>query len=229
MVWSPLRATSRRPPSADPPCDPRAPRETLAIPVTIDDRETVAFDPRFKVGEIVVSFSDRRLYHVQKSGTALSYPFAVPRELERWILRCLDKDPDARISFKELRTHKAFEAFIPKSAAPEEIGAALQAVFACQVWVPRTLAGRGASESQIDKDLSRRLGSLTPQQYRVLELVAQGKLNKQIADALGIQERTVKAHLQAIFEKLGARNRTQAGVFLRQLELTDPARQVEAV
>ena len=121
------------------------------------------------------------------------------------------------------------QAFIPKSAAPDEIGAALQAVFACQVWVPRTLAGRGASESQIDKDLSRRLASLTPQQFRVLELVAQGKLNKQIADVMGIQERTVKAHLQAIFEKLGARNRTQAGVCLRQLELIDPARQVEMV
>ncbi len=120
------------------------------------------------------------------------------------------------------------QAFIPKSAAPEEIGAALQAVFACQTWVPPAAQMR-ASDSRADKDLSRRLGSLTPQQYRVLELVAQGKLNKQIADALGIQERTVKAHLQAIFEKLGARNRTQAGVFLRQLELTDPARQVEAV
>jgi DNA-binding NarL/FixJ family response regulator len=120
------------------------------------------------------------------------------------------------------------QAFIPKSAAPEEIGAALQAVFACQTWVPPAAQIR-AVDSRADKDLSRRLGSLTPQQYRVLELVAQGKLNKQIADALGIQERTVKAHLQAIFEKLGARNRTQAGVFLRQLELTDPARQVEAV
>ena len=120
------------------------------------------------------------------------------------------------------------QAFIPKSAAPAEIGAALQAVFACQTWVP-PVAQMRAVDSRADKDLSRRLGSLTPQQYRVLELVAQGKLNKQIADALGIQERTVKAHLQAIFEKLGARNRTQAGVFLRQLELTDPARQVEAV
>ena len=120
------------------------------------------------------------------------------------------------------------QAFIPKSAAPEEIGAALNAVFACQTWVPPAAQMR-ASDSRADKDLSRRLGSLTPQQYRVLELVAQGKLNKQIADALGIQERTVKAHLQAIFEKLGARNRTQAGVFLRQLELVDPARQVEAV
>jgi DNA-binding NarL/FixJ family response regulator len=121
------------------------------------------------------------------------------------------------------------QAFIPKSASPDEIGAALQAVFACQTWVPRSASGRATTDSQVDKDLSRRLGSLSPQQYRVLELVAQGKLNKQIADALGIQERTVKAHLQAIFEKLGARNRTQAGVALRQLELIDPARQIEVV
>jgi len=121
------------------------------------------------------------------------------------------------------------QAFIPKSAAPSEISAALNAVFACETWVPAALQGRAQIASVQDQDLSRRLASLTPQQYRVLELVAQGKLNKQIADRMGIQERTVKAHLQAIFEKLGARNRTQAGVFLRQLELTDPARQIEVV
>lgn len=121
------------------------------------------------------------------------------------------------------------QAFIPKSSAPDEIRAALNAVFACQTWLPAPARDRAPAPSTQDRDLARRLGTLTPQQFRVLELVAQGKLNKQIADVLGIQERTVKAHLQAIFEKLGARNRTQAGVFLRQLELSDPARQVEAV
>ena len=48
---------------------------------------------------------------------------------------------------------------------------------------------------------------------------------EQIADRLDVQERTVKAHLSAIFEKLGARNRTQASVILRELEISDPARQ----
>jgi DNA-binding NarL/FixJ family response regulator len=48
-------------------------------------------------------------------------------------------------------------------------------------------------------------------------------LNKQIADRLTIQERTVKAHVTAIFEKLGVRNRTQAGVLLRSLDLSDGA------
>ncbi len=58
-------------------------------------------------------------------------------------------------------------------------------------------------------------------------LVAEGLLNKQIADRLDVQERTVKAHLTAIFERLGVRNRTQAGVVLRELELADPSRQLE--
>ena len=52
-------------------------------------------------------------------------------------------------------------------------------------------------------------------------------LNKQIADRLDVQERTVKAHLSAIFERLGVRNRTQAGVVLRELELSDPSRLIE--
>lgn len=60
----------------------------------------------------------------------------------------------------------------------------------------------------------------------MLTLVAKGLLNKQIADRLEVQERTVKAHLSAIFERLGVRNRTQAGVVLPELELTDPSRRL---
>ena len=56
----------------------------------------------------------------------------------------------------------------------------------------------------------------------MLTRVTKGLLNKQIADQLGIQERTVKAHMSAIFEKLDVKNRTQAGVLLRSLELTNP-------
>ncbi|HEY4560609.1 MAG TPA: LuxR C-terminal-related transcriptional regulator, partial [Lysobacter sp.] len=81
--------------------------------------------------------------------------------------------------------------------------------------------------SNSDADLAARLASLSPQQFRVLTLVAQGLLNKQIADRLDVQERTVKAHLSAIFERLGVRNRTQASVVLRELELADPARTLE--
>lgn len=118
------------------------------------------------------------------------------------------------------------QAFIPKSATPEDLQQALRAVFACEEWIPLALRGRMREAQAEDTLLSRRLASLTAQQFRVLELVGMGRLNKQIAYELGIQERTVKAHVAAIFEKLGVRNRTQAGVLLKQLEINDPARVV---
>lgn len=118
--------------------------------------------------------------------------------------------------------------YLPKSAGLDELRDAIRAVLACEQWLPSTLRGavaRTQSDSG-DADLAARLASLSPQQFRVLTLVAQGLLNKQIADRLDVQERTVKAHLSAIFERLGVRNRTQAGVVLRELELADPARQI---
>lgn len=127
-----------------------------------------------------------------------------------------------------IRRALAFGAagFIPKRASPAELKAGLRAVLACEDFVPEPLreAVARASASPSDGELAARLASLSPQQFRVLGLVAEGRLNKQIADALGIQERTVKAHMTAIFERLGVRNRTQAGVLLRSLELADPAR-----
>jgi len=119
--------------------------------------------------------------------------------------------------------------FIPKSAPPEEIGAAIASVLGCGRWIPPRLSSAVAATRSDPDDtaLAARLAALTGQQFRVLGLVAEGRLNKQIADALGIQERTVKAHVSAIFEKLGVRNRTQAGVLLRRLDLGTPWRELE--
>jgi len=105
--------------------------------------------------------------------------------------------------------------FIPKRARPEDFARALATV----------LDGGIASPPlpQIDAEdraLAARLATLTPQQFRVLRLVAEGRLNKQIADDLGIQERTIKAHLSAIFARLKVRNRTQASVMLRSLDFS---------
>lgn len=113
--------------------------------------------------------------------------------------------------------------FIPKSADPAQLAQALHTVLDCREYVPPALRAALADDHGDDDALARRVAGLTAQQHRVLALVADGRLNKQIADALGIQERTVKAHLTAIFEKLGVRNRTQAGVLLRSLDLADPA------
>ena len=119
--------------------------------------------------------------------------------------------------------------FLPKSAGIEELKQALECVLDCREYVPEALrrAVYASDPVSADQQLAERLASLTPQQLRVLTRVAQGRLNKQIADELGITERTVKAHVSALFEKLGVRNRTQAGVLLQSLTLADPARSVE--
>lgn len=116
--------------------------------------------------------------------------------------------------------------FIPKSASPGEIGEAIHRVLDCGSWLPPRLAEAVAAlpADPADTNLASRLARLTEQQYRVLTLLAEGLLNKQIADRLSIQERTVKAHVTAIFEKLRVRNRTQAGMVLRSLELGEPGR-----
>jgi DNA-binding NarL/FixJ family response regulator len=118
--------------------------------------------------------------------------------------------------------------YIPKRADLNAIKVGLRAVLNCEEYVPEDLRAAVAAgqSSNADRELAERLSTLTPQQLRVLVLVAEGQLNKQIADALAIQERTVKAHLTAIFEKLGVRNRTQASAILHQLETGDPARLV---
>ena len=118
--------------------------------------------------------------------------------------------------------------FIPKSTSPSEIGEAIACVFNCGSWLPPHLAEAVAAlpADPTDTDLASRLARLTEQQYRVLALLAEGLLNKQIADRLNIQERTVKAHVTAIFEKLKVRNRTQAGMLLKSLELGEPGRLV---
>jgi len=114
--------------------------------------------------------------------------------------------------------------FIPKSANPGEIGEAISQVLDCGNWLPASLAEAVAAlpADPADTDLAGRLARLTEQQSRVLSLLAEGLLNKQIADRLDIQERTVKAHVTAIFEKLKVRNRTQAGMLLRSLDLERP-------
>ena len=119
--------------------------------------------------------------------------------------------------------------YLPKSSGLDDLRDAIRAVLACEQWLPPVLRASVArtQSSSSDAELAARLASLSPQQFRVLTFVAEGLLNKQIADRLDVQERTVKAHLSAIFERLGVRNRTQAGVVLRGLELSDPSRRMD--
>ncbi|WP_263141363.1 response regulator transcription factor ErdR [Pseudomonas sp. RIT-PI-AD] len=107
--------------------------------------------------------------------------------------------------------------FIPKSSALEVIQAAVRAVLDGDTWWPPQLQAN-AEVSAEAKAASAGLSSLTPQQFRVLTMVCDGLLNKQIAYELGVSEATIKAHVTAIFRKLGVRTRTQAALLLQQLE-----------
>ena len=69
-----------------------------------------------------------------------------------------------------------------------------------------------------DREMGSALGGLTPTQLKVLEGVNSGLLNKQIAFELSVSEATIKAHVTAIFRKLGVRTRTQAALLLQQME-----------
>lgn len=107
--------------------------------------------------------------------------------------------------------------FIPKSSSLETIQQAVQGVLDGDAWWPH-LTQDATSVSEEAKAASAGLASLTPQQFRVLTMVCEGLLNKQIAYELNVSEATIKAHVTAIFRKLGVRTRTQAALLLQQLE-----------
>lgn len=99
--------------------------------------------------------------------------------------------------------------FISKSAGIEDIRAGIHAVLQGDVWTPQ--AHHSAREHDPDvADIINRLRTLTPQQSRVLGMLAEGLLNKQIAYALSVSEATIKAHVSAILLKLKVDSRTQA-------------------
>ena len=106
--------------------------------------------------------------------------------------------------------------YIVKSATPDEIRAALTALLAGRTWTPAAVDLRRRAEDP-DAALAARLARLTPQQVRVLMMLTEGLANKQIAHALDLTEATVKAHVSAVLQKLGADNRTQAVILARRL------------
>lgn len=109
--------------------------------------------------------------------------------------------------------------FIPKTLPIERIGEAVRAVLAGDVWVPGEI-DLSAGEDKETADLVRRLATLTPQQVRVLMMLSEGLLNKQIAYELSVSEATVKAHVSAILQKLGVESRTQAVIAASRIGAT---------
>jgi len=108
--------------------------------------------------------------------------------------------------------------YIPKSVPLPEWQTAVATVLAGDNWLPESMRAINLSEPDAEiSDFANKLEQLTPQQFKVLQCIADGLLNKQIAYELGVQETTIKQHASAILRKLKCVNRTQAGILFRQM------------
>ena len=107
--------------------------------------------------------------------------------------------------------------FIPKTLGVEAMRAAIRRVLDGGVWTPPGVDLSGGSDAET-AELMARMATLTPQQVRVLMMLSEGLLNKQIAYQLGVSEATVKAHVSAILQKLGVESRTQAVIAAAKIE-----------
>ncbi len=118
-----------------------------------------------------------------------------------------------------IRTSLDFGAsgFIPKSSGADQMRTALSKVMAGEIWVPPDLDLSASTDSE-SSQLAAKLSTLTPQQVRVLMMLSQGLLNKQIAYELGVSEATVKAHVSAILQKLDVDSRTQAVIVANKID-----------
>ena len=106
--------------------------------------------------------------------------------------------------------------FIPKSSGSAVIIEAVETVLDGGVWTPPWTQREVPVDPEIAA-IARRVASLTAQQIRVLMMLKEGLLNKQIAHALDVSEATVKAHVSAILLKLAVASRTQAVIAASKL------------
>ena len=150
--------------------------------------------------------------------SALAYIRSNHESLPTVIVSAMDDPAVIRRSIQ----HGA-SGFIPKSASIGIIEAGIQAVLQGEVWLPD---GINLHDTRLDHDeagIAASMSSLTPHQFRVLMMLGEGLLNKQIAYQLGVSEATIKAHVTAILRKLDVTNRTQAVLAVQRLAISVPA------
>lgn len=117
--------------------------------------------------------------------------------------------------------------FIPKSLPVNVIRDAIKSVLEGKIWLPPDFRMEDVRSDSVD-DLALKLSTLTPQQVRVLMMLGEGLLNKQIAYQLNVSEATIKAHVSAILHKLGVDSRTQAVIAVNKIENLDAFDQTKA-
>ena len=137
--------------------------------------------------------------------------------IEDTVNRCLDQ----MTLFKS-----GAHGFFADDISPALLVKAIQSVAKGEVWVPRKLIttliselarGKAASQGRQDPAARESMAKLTPRELEVAQMVHTGGNNKMIARELDISERTVKAHLSAIFRKLNIANRLHLALFFNEI------------
>jgi DNA-binding NarL/FixJ family response regulator len=112
--------------------------------------------------------------------------------------------------------HAGAAGFVPKHSQRDVFRTAFDTLRQGRIFVPPGYVLLENKTAKNGTDAVSRLASLTNQQARILQLICEGKLNKQIAFDLSIAETTVKAHVTAIMRKLGVQSRTQAVLIAKE-------------
>jgi DNA-binding NarL/FixJ family response regulator len=116
--------------------------------------------------------------------------------------------------------HAGASGFVPKHSRRDVFQLAIETLRAGETFIPEGYVLLDDASDGKDDAVSR-LASLTNQQARILQLICEGKLNKQIAYELSIAETTVKAHVTAIMRKLGVQSRTQAVLIAKEISFAN--------
>ncbi len=110
--------------------------------------------------------------------------------------------------------------FVPKSVGRDVLSSAISEVIGGAVYTPESYQPYEAQGSTVEADLMQKLSSLTPQQLRVLHMLREGLLNKQIAFELNVGATTVKAHVSEVLRKLAVNSRTQAVIEVSKVDFS---------
>lgn len=113
--------------------------------------------------------------------------------------------------------HHGASGFIPKSSPIRTIETAIESILQGEVWLPENVELGGDGLDSEEARIAAAMSALTPHQFRVLMMLGEGLLNKQIAYLLGVSEATIKAHVTAILRKMQVTNRTQAVLAIQRL------------
>lgn len=201
-------------------------REALihAIRNCVDDAQIIEADSLDTLQVVVADNpeADLLLLDLNMPGvsgfSALAYIRSNHESLPTVIVSAMDDPAVIRRSIQ----HGA-SGFIPKSSAIGTLESGIRAVLDGEIWVPDNIDLQDDRLDTEEAGIAAALSSLTPHQFRVLMMLGEGLLNKQIAFQLGVSEATIKAHVTAILRKMKVNNRTQAVLAVQQLRISAPA------